>query len=209
MEVLLAGFLLGISLIVALGPQNILLIKQGIRRESITAVILVCFFSDAILIPLGTLDSGLVVTQFPMVLDVLKFIGVAFLGWFAFSAFKDAFFPTKVDISTEERAERQERTKRPGMSSRPVVAAIALTWLNPSAYIDTFVLLGGIANQYGPTDRWLLTIGALLASAVWFPLVGYGAGFLAGPLSRPNVWRVINAIFGIILTVLTVKIALL
>ena len=92
---------------------------------------------------------------------------------------------------------------------RPALAAVALTWLNPSAYLDSLVMIGGLANQYGDPGRWLFTGGALLASFIWFPVVGYGAGLLAGPLSSPKVWRVLNVAIAAVLAGLAVKLALI
>lgn len=86
--------------------------------------------------------------------------------------------------------------------------AIALTWLNPAAYLDSLVMIGGVANQYGETLRWLFAGGALLASLIWFPVVGYGARLLSGPLSSRRVWRVLNVVIGVVLAMIAVQVAL-
>ncbi len=266
-SIVLAGFLLGISLIVAMGPQNILLIKQGIRREGITAVVLVCFFSDAILFVAGVLGVGKLTEAFPAALDVLRWVGAAYLSWFAFTSFRDCLRPKKEreqPLSVVEEAEPEavaaegyaattgttvsSRTTVSGAASesgdtvdgnctgstavgtrergpapqgprdagddaghgaghrpvwlKPMLAAIALTWLNPGAYLDSLVMIGGIAHQYGDPGAWWFITGCLGASAVWFVGVGYGAGLLSGPLSSPRVWRVLNGAFGVILVFL-------
>lgn len=237
MSIMLAGFLLGISLIVAMGPQNILLIKQGIRKEGITAVILVCIISDVILYVTGAFGMGAVTTRYPLALTVLKVVGVIYLAWFAFLSLRDALFTRateKVHIiaETEPTAPSgahlpqeatgdvavKTRTTAPAKASattttrtwvRPALTALALTWLNPGAYLDGMVMIGGYSLQYGATGRWAFVAGALAASALWFVAVGYGAGKLSGPLSRPAVWRWLNAVFGVILIALCVKLALL
>ncbi|RNE48357.1 LysE/ArgO family amino acid transporter [Corynebacterium alimapuense] len=226
MSIVLAGLLLGFSLIVAIGPQNILLIRQGARREGVTAVIIVCLISDVLLLSLGTLGVGVLVAKAPLVLVVLKWAGVAYLAWFSLAALKDAARahqregstaiessePQSADLGTGSTAiaTRQDTKVVPQRSwVRPMWQAIALTWLNPAAYLDSLVMIGGIASQYGEQGRWLFTGGALLASFIWFPVVGYGAGLLSGPLSNPKVWRVLNVIIAIILAGLALKLALM
>lgn len=230
MSIVLAGLLLGLSLIVAIGPQNILLIKQGVRREGITAVIIVCLVSDVILFTGGTLGVGALVEHAPLLLTVLKWAGVAYLGWFALIAFRDALKPGQVSVvesseprggepegggggtalatrtRVEPKARRGQRRQRSWV--KPMWLAIVLTWLNPGAYLDSLVMIGGMANQYGETLRWPFVGGALLASLIWFPVVGYGARILSRPLSSPRVWRVLNVIIGVVLAAIAVQVAL-
>ncbi|MDK8451281.1 LysE/ArgO family amino acid transporter [Corynebacterium mastitidis] len=225
MSIALSGFLLGISLIVAMGPQNILLIKQGIRREGITAVILVCFLSDALLYTAGALGMGAITQRYPLALDALRIAGIVYLAWFAFCSLRDALFPRHGgEVTVVDHREPQEEpddapggtavlTRSPARARpawvRPTLAALALTWLNPGAYLDGMVMVGGISLQYGPGGRWAFIAGALAASLLWFTSVGYGAGALSRPLSNPRVWRVLNATFGVILIALCVKLALM
>lgn len=225
MGLIVSGFMLGISLIVAVGPQNILVIKQGIRREYVTLVLAICFFSDAILYALGVVSIGHISALAPQVLVILRVLGAAYLLWFAFSAVRDALHPHRLTVTDERSPEVPEYssysrpsalddatplpidapgsgtstvTTRQRVTSRrpawvgPALTALALTWLNPGAYIDTIVMVGGVANQHGDPGRWFFAGGALLASAVWFPLIGYGARALAEPLSSPKVWSVLN-----------------
>lgn len=222
MSIVLAGLLLGFSLIIAVGPQNLLLIRQGARREGVTAVVLVCLLSDVALFALGTLGVGVLIDRAPLVLEALKWAGVAYLAWFAFAALRDAARAhhregAVVVEQTEPHAEEPggggtalaTRVRPQRTWVRPMWAAVALTWLNPSAYLDSLVMIGGLANQYGDPERWLFTGGALLASLIWFPVVGYGAGLLAGPLSSPKVWRVLNVLIAVVLAGLAVKLALI
>ena len=223
MSIMLAGLALGLSLIIALGPQNLLVIRQGARREGITAVVLVCLISDVVLFTGGTLGVGLIVERAPLLLEALRWAGVVYLGWFSLAAFWAALRPgaaTVVDSSApaHEQAsasgggvavrERVEARPRRRAWVRPMWAAIALTWLNPSAYLDSLVMIGSVANQYGADGRWWFTAGALLGSLIWFPLLGYGSRLLSGPLSSPRVWRVLNVVIGLVLAVIAVQVAL-
>lgn len=210
MSIVLAGLLLGFSLIVAIGPQNLLLIRQGARREHVTAIIAVCLLSDVLLFGLGTLGVGVLIDRAPLLLAVLKWAGVAYLAWFALVALIDALRPPRPTVIVEE----EPPTSGGGVAlatrvrqHAPVATAVVVTWLNPSAYLDSLVMIGGLANQYGDAGRWLFTGGALLASAIWFPLIGYGAGLLSGPLSSPRVWRVLNIIIAVVLAGLAWRLA--
>lgn len=233
MSIMLSGFLLGLSLIVAIGPQNILLLKQGVRREGITAVILVCLISDALLFTAGTLGVGVLAESAPLVLEMIKWAGVAYLAWFAIAALRDALRRGEVTVVaesaphapevtvlgtigssgtgvlTQERLSaakiKRETLNRPWF--KPMMLAIALTWLNPGAYLDSLVMIGGIANQHGEQGRWLFAGGAFLASLLWFPVVGYGARLLTRPLSSPRVWRVLNLGIAVVLAVIAFNLA--
>lgn len=239
MTVLLAGFLLGLSLIVAIGPQNAYIIKMGIKRQHVLPIILACFLSDVILIFAGVGGVGVLVERFPLGLKVIKYLGAAYLIYFAFTCFRDALKKDQEALvveSTEPTAQSADiahssdaasmpdspvtqgladaavagsvatltRTRTAPAWTKAVLGALALTWLNPLAYVDVLVMLGGIANQYGP-QRWTFALGALCASAVWFPTVGFGASRLSHVLARPNSWRVINAVIGCVMLGLTVK----
>ncbi|MCZ9309096.1 LysE/ArgO family amino acid transporter [Corynebacterium uberis] len=243
MSIVVAGFLLGISLIVAMGPQNILLIKQGIRREAVTAVVLVCLISDIFLYIGGVLGVGALTDTLPQALTVLRWVGVAYLSWFAYTSFRDALRPPRDNVtvisdeapridapsptdswpesstggtdSTGGTALKTRTRRRLHMPTpqrawvKPAITAVILTWLNPGAYLDSLVMIGGIANQYGDAGRWAFVAGTYMASIVWFCGVGYGAGLLHRPLSSPRVWRVLNVVFGVILVSLAAKLILL
>ncbi|MCS5479053.1 LysE/ArgO family amino acid transporter [Corynebacterium sp. YIM 101645] len=210
MSIVFAGLLLGFSLIVAIGPQNLLLIRQGARREHVTAVIAVCLLSDVVLFGLGTLGVGVLIDRAPLLLAALKWAGVAYLAWFALVALIDALRPPRPTLIVEEEPPRSGGGVALATRVRqqaPVATAVIVTWLNPSAYLDSLVMIGGLANQHGDTGRWLFTGGALLASLIWFPLIGYGAGLLSGPLSSPRVWRVLNIIIAVVLAGLAWRLA--
>ena len=224
MEIFVTGLLLGASLLLAIGPQNVLVIKQGIKREGITAVIIVCLLSDVALFTLGTVGVGLISDTAPIILDILRWCGIAYLLWFAVMAARDALH-TRADVTFVDESEpvacpatggvgvaTQERTRsvvKQKSCVKPMLMAIVLTWLNPNAYLDAFVFIGGVGAQYGETGRWIFAAGAFAASLAWFPLVGYGAAALSRPLSSPKVWRWINVGVAVILTGLAIKLILM
>ena len=239
MNIALHGFLMGLSLIIAIGPQNTLLLRQGIRRTAVGAVVATCLFSEYIFIIGSTAGVAVIIDKAPVVLDVMKYLGFVYLLWFAFTSFRDAFRPgggtftrdsrdpevptgpcpgtPDADdpvgtgggtVAVAERTAHATRTAPQRVWVRPVLAALAMTWLNPAAYVDIVVMLGGIANQYGEIGRWYFAAGALAASTVWMPSIGYGAKKLSGPLSRPDVARIVNMAIGIVMVAIAFRLLL-
>ncbi|MEJ6014358.1 LysE/ArgO family amino acid transporter [Corynebacterium sp. H127] len=220
MSIFLSGVLIGLSLIVAIGPQNALIIKQGIKREHVVPVIGVCLLSDVILILGGTIGVGKLIDSAPEFLTALKWLGVVYLSWFAFTCFRDATHPATstvvaevapepASLSTSAVLTRTATRNKPTTTwHKPVLAALAFTWLNPAAYIDALIMLGGIANQHGDVMRWYFSAGALLASAIWFPTIGFLAIKGAGALQKPHIWRILNAVIGIIMVYMALRLAL-
>ncbi|QGU01833.1 Arginine exporter protein ArgO [Corynebacterium kalinowskii] len=221
MSVFVSGLIIGLSLIVAIGPQNALIIKQGIKREHVVPILIVCLLSDVILILGGTLGVGVLVESAPMFLSVLKWFGAAYLAYFAFTCFRDAAAPSETGIVAEEspRSHSLEggdvlvktaptRTRKRTSWHRPVLTALAFTWLNPVAYIDALVMLGGIANQHGEVLRWNFAAGALVSSAIWFPTIGFLSVKGASILQRPAIWRIINVAIGCLMIFMTIKLVL-
>lgn len=205
MSIILAGLMLGASLIVAIGPQNLMVITYGIRRQSVTAVILVCFLSDIVLYIAGTLGVAVIVSAVPWLLDALRWLGVVFLIVLAGQSAWEAARPKQAVLAATDQA---GQTVRQGWVG-PVRTILAVTWLNPAAFLDTLVIGGTLSNHYGEDGRWLFVLGAIIASAIWFPLLGYGAAALSEPLSRPTVWRVLKAVVAVMLLVIAVRLALM
>ncbi|AFM07236.1 LysE/ArgO family amino acid transporter [Corynebacterium pseudotuberculosis] len=239
MSIAIAGFLMGLSLIVAIGPQNALIIRQGVKREGVLAVLLVCIISDIILIFGGTAGVGALVERAPIALVVMKWLGAAYLLYFGISCWRDALkrrgdaltveetepeYAESIEIRSQQHSNSslitapKTRLGKPSQRSsvekthaphrpwvKPVLAALAFTWLNPAAYIDVLVMLGGIANQHGETGRWVFASGALAASFVWFPFIGFTSLRFAHVLARPTVWRYINIAIGVIMFIMCAR----
>ncbi|MDN5692489.1 MAG: L-lysine exporter [Micrococcaceae bacterium] len=188
------GLLTGLALIVAIGAQNAFVLRQGVRREHVGAVVLVCMASDAVLILVGTAGVGALVQAVPWLLEVLRWGGALYLLWFAVSSLRAALRPQGLV------AEQAPRT-----AGSVIATTLALTWLNPHVYLDTVVLLGSLANQYGPDARWVFAAGAVAASVLWFTALGYGARLLARVLADPKAWRLVDVVIAVVMAVLAVR----
>jgi L-lysine exporter family protein LysE/ArgO len=195
----IAGFGTGLSLIVAIGAQNAFVLRQGVRRQAVLAVVGICAASDVVLIALGVGGLGAVVTAWPRALTAIGLAGGGFLLCYGILAGRRALRPPAGQVL------RTDGTTT-GSIRAAVLTCLALTWLNPHVYLDTLLLLGSVAADRGSL-RWVFGLGAMLASMLWFTGLGYGARLLRGLLSRPGAWRILDAL--VAATMLAVGVLLL
>jgi len=209
----LAGIGLGFSLIVAIGAQNLFVLRQGLRREHVFVVAAICAISDAALIALGVSGVGLVLHAVPWLIDVVRWAGAAFLVGYGIMAARRAWRPSGQALAVTAAEAEAHRPSTPTATATrtrlmPVVATcLALTWLNPHVYLDTVFLLGTVANSHGD-DRWLFAAGAMVASVVWFFGLAYGARFLGRWLSTPRAWRILDAVIAVVMIGLGISLVL-
>jgi L-lysine exporter family protein LysE/ArgO len=205
----LAGLLTGLSLIIAIGAQNAYVLRQGLLRSHIGPVVAVCAVSDLVLIAAGVGGVGTLVDQAGWVLDTVRWLGVAFLTWYAVGSLRSALHPEALDARTTGSAAGAGE-------SRSVVLGktVALTWLNPHVYLDTVLLLGSIAAAHdgsgaaGIGGRWWFGVGAGIASIAWFTSLGFGARLLAPLLSRPAAWRILDVVIALTMLLVAARLAL-
>ena len=180
----LSGLASGLVLIAALGAQNAFVLRQGIRREHVLAVALVCIVSDMLLIGIGITGLGLLLHRSPEGLAAARYAGAIFLTAYAGLAVRRAL------IGQDARAETGA-----GASLRvALLSCLGFTFLNPHTYLDTVVLLGTLGNQYGEAGRWPFAAGAITASLLWYFSLAYGARLLAPLFRRPIAWRLLDAL---------------
>ena len=204
---ILAGFLTGGSLIVAIGAQNAYVLRQGLIRHHIIPVVVVCALSDVVLIGAGVSGVGAVIDRAGWVIDVVRWLGVAFLLWYAAGSLRRAFVSESLHADGASAAANEPR--------RTVIGrAAALTWLNPHVYLDTVLLIGSIAATHSGRvntaldGRWLFAIGAAIASIAWFSALGFGARVLAPVFSRPRAWQGLEAVIAATMILIGAKLAL-
>ena len=190
----LSGFVLGLSLIVAIGAQNAFVLRQGLVGRHVLAVCLLCAVSDAILIAIGVAGLGSLVASRPTLLLAVTLGGAAFLLVYAGVAFRRAWRGTD-----GMAADSSQQTLASALGT-----ALALTWLNPHVYLDTVLLLGSLSARLPYEGRVAYAGGAILASFVWFFALGYGARLLAPVFRAPAAWRVLDAIIGTIMLLIAI-----
>jgi L-lysine exporter family protein LysE/ArgO len=198
----LGGLLTGLSLIVAIGAQNAFVLRQGLRRARVGAVVAVCALSDLVLIAAGVSGIGAVVAHAGWALTAVRWLGVAFLAWYGLSSAWRARRPSALAATPADTA---PEITVPG--SATLRRTLALTWLNPHVYLDTVVLLGSIANTHGPGGRWWFAVGTGLASVAWFAGLGFGARLAAPLLATPRAWQVLDLLVAATMLGIAVKLA--
>lgn len=187
----LPGLLTGLSLIVAIGAQNAFVIRQSLTRQHVFVIVLICAASDALLMLAGVGGLGAVITSLPWLLEVIRWFGVAYLTWFGVRSIISAF---KNDVLDASGASEKSLLK-------VVLMCLTITFLNPHVYLDTVILVGSIANQFGD-NKWFFVGGAITASVLWFTSLGYGAKAASRWMSKPVFWRVLDFIIaGVMFTV--------
>jgi L-lysine exporter family protein LysE/ArgO len=197
----LGGLLAGLSLIVAIGAQNAFVLRQGLRRTRVGAVVAVCALSDLVLIVAGVSGIGVIVQHAGWALTAVRWFGVAFLAGYGLSCGWRARRPSAL------RTAPDDPDPDPDPRSATLRRTLALTWLNPHVYLDTVVLLGSIANSRGPSGRWWFAVGAGLASVLWFTGLGFGARLAAPLLTTPRAWQVLDLLIAATMLLIAVKLA--
>lgn len=197
-----AGLGLGLSLIIAIGAQNVFILRQGIRREHVLAVVVICALSDAALIAAGVAGLGFLLESAPWLVDVARGLGAAFLVGYGLLAARRAWQGSgdALRVGDRERADAEDTSRLVPV----VLTVLALTWLNPHVYLDTVLMLGSIAATHGDS-RWVFAAGAIVASIAWFVALGYGARHLGRWLNTPRAWRILDGMIAVIMIVIAVS----
>lgn len=190
-----SGFLLGGSLIIAIGAQNAFILRQGLLREHVFVLCLICALSDALLIAAGVAGLGAFVEQYPTLLNIILWGGAAFLIAYAIIALRRAFAPSAMEESTQKATSLKAA----------IGICLALTFLNPHVYLDTVLLVGSISTKYMGEAKLVFAIGAMLASFVWFFSLGYGARLLQPIFAKPMAWRVLDFFIAAVMALIAVS----
>ncbi len=190
----ISGFLLGASLIIAIGAQNAFILRQGLIRRHVFVLCFICALSDALLIAAGVAGLGTLVARSPALIFLVTIGGAVFLATYAGLAFKRAWRPDALAVGGAPEAT--------GLKPA-VLTCLAFTFLNPHVYLDTVLLLGSLSAAFEGRARFAYGTGAALASFVWFFGLGYGARLLAPVFARPAAWRVLDLLIGLVMSLLS------
>lgn len=188
----ITGFLLGGSLIVAIGAQNAFILRMGLLRQHVFWLCLFCAISDALLIIVGVAGLGYLVDQNEWLLKTITIAGALFLFSYAFFAFKRVLNPQSLKAAD---------TKPVSLASAIAICA-SFTWLNPHVYLDTVVLVGGYSGQFASNDRIFFTAGAVLASFTWFFGLGYAARYLRHFFESARSWQILDVFIALVMAIL-------
>lgn len=182
----LTGFAMSAALIVAIGAQNLFVLRQGLKREHVGPIVLLCGSVDALLIAAGVGGVGALLGAMPQLTMALTIGGALFLGWYGVKAFQRMMAPEAMSVSDQGSV----------TLGRALAATAAFTFLNPHVYLDTVLLMGAAGAAQPMALRPVFVAGAACASFSWFTALGYGARMLTPLFARPAAWRVLDAIVG-------------
>ena len=198
MDFLLLGFFTGLSLILAIGAQNIFVIEQGLKKQYIFLVCLICSLSDLILIFVGIFLFHYFVQYFNSIIELIfNILLMGFLLHFIYSKIK--IFNTNVSFGNDQT----------NISKFDIfLKTMGFTYLNPHVYSDTVFILGNFSKNYLLGDKIIFGIGASIASFLFFFLLGYLSKFLSQYAQSKKVWNIINLFIIIFMSFLTLLVFL-
>lgn len=194
----ITGFTLGASLIVAIGAQNAFVLRQGLRREHVAAVVGVCALLDIGLMTAGVSGLGAVVRAHPLLLQAATVGGAVVLAWYGLAAFRRALGPHALLADASGASQS---------AGQVVLQVLSVSLLNPHVYLDTVVLVGAIGARQPAGTQGAFLVGASLASALWFAALGFGARVMSPLFARPVAWRVLDAAIGVTMGWIAFKLA--
>jgi L-lysine exporter family protein LysE/ArgO len=188
---IISGALLGFSLIIAIGPQNAHVLRMGLQRKFVIATVLACALTDCFLIALGVAGLATLSSLAPWLMKSLLIAAFLFLGYYGWLGFRRAFQSNASGLNLSNAA------GLPRNLGQAITSALAFSWLNPHAWLDTAILVGGASLKFRAPENWWFGIGAAIASSVWFFSLGATAAVLSPWLAKPLTWRFIDFSIGL------------
>ena len=180
------GFIIGSSLIIAIGPQNLYVINQGLKKNFVFIVVLICSLSDSLLIVCGIYLSNNIISLNTSIITIMKLIGGIWLILYGISKIKNS---------------RQHEIKSSEINAasftKVVLTTLAITYANPHVYLDTVILLGSISINFD--SKFYFGLGAIFASFIFFFSLGYFSNFLSQYVKSPKVWFYIDNVMGFLM----------
>jgi len=194
----LTGFILGFSLILAIGAQNSFVLRQGLIGRHVFIVALFCALSDALLIIIGVAGISIFLNYTDLVSDWLFGISAIWLAGYGLLRLRDAV--------TGKSALIAENSSANGLASTLSFLAV-VTFANPHVYLDTMVLIGSVSQQFSGDTKLAYVLGASIASFAFFFSLSYGAKLLAPIMKRPSAWRILDGSIALLMFIIAVKLA--
>lgn len=194
LDVLLKGYIVTFSLIVAIGAQNAYILKLGLMRQYVLLAVSLCILFDFILIAAGVLGLGFFIKGNQILINSIAIIGIVFLCSYAFLSFKSAFKNESLKIDDQIKTNPLKKV---------ITMLLVFTFLNPHTYLDTVLLIGGIGANISDDLKVYFLLGAISASATWFTLLGFGARFLIPLFKKPITWKILDISIGIVMLLIS------
>ena len=196
MEFLLLGFITGLSLILAIGAQNIFVIEQGLKKQHIFLVCLICSLSDLILIFLGIFLFHYFIQYFNSTIELIfNILLIIFLLHFIYSKIKTFNLSVDLNSNTEDISKLNI-----------FLRTLAFTYLNPHVYSDTVFFLGNFSKNFSQVDKYYFGAGAAISSFIFFFIIGYLSKYFSKYLKSSKVWKKINYLIILFMSILALTV---
>ena len=197
---LFTGLLLGFSLIIAIGPQNIFVLRQGLLKKNVFLVASFCSISDILLIFIGIGGISLIFenvinsySDFLFGISALWLLGYGMLR--LFSSLKNE---SKLKIDTEEN----------GSALSILFTLFIITFANPHVYLDTVILIGSVSQQFSGNEKYMFGMGSSIASIIFFFSLAYGAKLIVPVMENSSSWRILDFFIGVIMSIIAFNLIL-
>ncbi len=195
-SVFLNGLGVGLGLIAAIGMQNVFVLKQGILKNRVLLMAVTCSLIDAILIIVGINGLGSLLAKHALLLKIFNWGGILFLFGYGTRAFFLSFKGQSFDLEGKPKVYSAKSM---------ILTLLAVSLLNPHTYLDSCVLMASIATNFQGDERLSFTIGAILASFIWFFFLSFGARFLRGFFEDKKSWRILDFLVGCIMFTIAIS----
>ena len=193
LDIYIKGFVVTISLIMAIGAQNAYVLKLGLLKQYVLLAVLMCIFFDFLLIAAGIFGLGYFIQGNQILINSIAVFGIVFLIIYAMLSFKSAFKNESLQIDGNAKTNPLKEV---------ITLILVFTFLNPHTYLDTVLLIGGIGANIQNDLKIYFLLGAISGSASWFILLGFGARLLIPLFKKPITWKILDILIGIIMLII-------
>lgn len=207
-DVIVKGTVISATIMVAIGSQSVFILKQGMLKQHVFSVCFTCFLCDVILMTLGVVGLGAWLTQSTLILNSLVIAGIGFLLYYGVNAFRSFFNASNNENQNTNPVEGEGDKTDKSSLSRVILSTLAVTLLNPHIYLDSIVVIGGVATTFSQDEKLYFLIGALISSFIWIFLLGYGTRLINPLLKKANFWRGFDFFIGCIMFVMVRELVL-
>lgn len=190
LDIYLKGFVVTISLIMAIGAQNAYILKLGLLKQYVLIAVLMCITFDFILISAGVFGLGYFIQGNQLLINGIAIFGIVFLCFYAILSFRSAFKNASLQVDGNVKTNPLKQV---------VSLILVFTFLNPHTYLDTILLIGGIGANIENDLKIYFLLGAVSASTIWFFSLGFGARFLIPLFKKPVTWKILDISIGILM----------
>ena len=192
------GLAVGFGLIIAIGMQNSFVLKQGILKNHVLVIALICSLIDSLLIVIGVNGFGAILAEHPLTLEFFNWGGVLFLFGYGLRSFYAAFKTQNLQVDNKPQLLSLKQA---------ILMILVVSFLNPHNYLDSCVLIGSLSTHFSTDLRPSFALGAITASFIWFFTLSYSARLLRGVFENPLAWKILDFIIGC--TMFTIAISLI